>query len=411
MVSLPNIFTPDEIEQRKRLLNWYFMELEELESGPAADWSFADNLDLTGGNGPTLAIARTSGDASYFDSAGLLKIEASNNTARFTHDPATLVSRGVMSERASTNHALWCRDGTNAAWVKSNITPVKDATGLDGVGNSATTLTATAGNGTMLQTVTIASAAFTTSFWVKRKTGTGNIDITDNNGANWTTLTGLSSSWTRHRITRTQANPIFGFRIVTSGDEIEFDFAQMEPGSIPTSNILTTTTAVTRAIEQLATTDTSWFNNAEGTFLIRFSIPYFHPTGSVDHYIFNIDDGSLNNTLNVRLDMGFAGGRERFVLTSAAGDSSDNLGTAGNTAEGGDIKWAIAYKVDDVFVDYNNNGTDVDATFDPWAVSMTRANFGFRAAVPGQQLCGTIAEIKYWSSRESNAFVTALAAP
>src|SRR6185437_2988284 len=89
--------------------------------------------------------------------------------------------------QSSTNQALRARDMTNATWVKANVTAAMTATGVDNAANSASLLTATAGNGTALQTLTIGSQAETYSVYLERVTGSGNIQITENNGTTWTT--------------------------------------------------------------------------------------------------------------------------------------------------------------------------------------------------------------------------------
>jgi hypothetical protein len=83
----------------------------------------------------------------------------------------------VLVEEARTNLCLYSDDFTNAAWVKSNLTAAKTATGPDGVANSASTLTATAANATAQQDITSASAARITSMFVKRRTGTGAVTL------------------------------------------------------------------------------------------------------------------------------------------------------------------------------------------------------------------------------------------
>jgi len=61
---------------------------------------------------------------------------------------------------------------------------------VDGITNSASRLTATAGNGTILQSInTLTSDTHIYSVWLKRISGTGSIDLTDDNGVNWTTKT------------------------------------------------------------------------------------------------------------------------------------------------------------------------------------------------------------------------------
>jgi hypothetical protein len=166
---------------------------------------------------------------------------------RFDYDPSTLTALGLLLEGTRTNVALWNRDLTNAAWTKTNVTAAKDQTGIDGVASSASKITATAGNGTILQAITLASSARFQSAYVKRVTGSGVVEMTTDNGTTWTAIT-VTADWTRVSIpTKTLADPTIGFRIVTSGDAIAIDFVQNENGAFASSPIWTTTAAVTRA--------------------------------------------------------------------------------------------------------------------------------------------------------------------
>lgn len=168
--------------------------------------------------------------------------------------PSLPTVRGGLLERARTNPVLHSRDLTNAAWVKTNVTPLKDQAGIDGAASSASRITATAANGTCLQAVTLASSDRFQSAYVKRLVGSGTIQMTMDNGATWTTVT-TTTSWTRVVIpVQTLANPTVGFRIVTSGDSIAVDFVQNENGIEPTSPIATTTLAVTR-------NDETWYSD------------------------------------------------------------------------------------------------------------------------------------------------------
>ena len=73
----------------------------------------------------------------------------------FAPNVARRTDRGLLIEETRTNVVLHNRDLTNAAWVKTNMTAVKDQTGVDGVANSASKITATAANATVLQTITL----------------------------------------------------------------------------------------------------------------------------------------------------------------------------------------------------------------------------------------------------------------
>lgn len=164
---------------------------------------------------------------------------------------------GYIGEGQRTNSALHARDATNAAWTKTSITAAKDATGIDGVANSASTLTATGADGTCLQSVTLVSAAKTYSAFVRRKTGTGSVFITLDNDLTRTDITALinSTTYTLVQATQTLANPVLGFKIATSGDAIEVDMNQLEDGaSFASTPIPTTTAAVTRNADVLTYT-------------------------------------------------------------------------------------------------------------------------------------------------------------
>jgi hypothetical protein len=175
---------------------------------------------------------------------------------------------GFRREASAINNLLHSRDLSNAAWsTKTNITAAKTATGLDGIANTATTLTATAADAIILQPITLASAARCASAYVKRRTGTGTISFTQDGGSTWTDITAQinGSTWSRVQITSTLANPSVGFKISTSGDAIDVDCVQNEAGAVATSPIVTTTATVTRNAEALSYQTASNIDFAVGT--------------------------------------------------------------------------------------------------------------------------------------------------
>lgn len=211
---------------------------------PLALMPLEDSLELVLGSG-TATFTRSTIKTFDDRNDGLVKTAAI--------DVAAFEQNGFLAEGSSTNEALHSRDFTNAVHVKTNITAAKDAIGADGVANAASTLTATAANGTVFQTITKASAENTYSIDVRRKTGSGVIEISDDGGTGFTDITASinSTTYTRFQITTTQANPSIGFRIVTSGDEIEVDYEGLEALPFATSRIEVTTTPVTRAEDNL----------------------------------------------------------------------------------------------------------------------------------------------------------------
>jgi hypothetical protein len=125
----------------------------------ALDWT-------TGVAQPGVDVTR-SGVATYVDSDGLIK-SADPNTQRVDYSTGMA---GLLVEESRTNLTLYSSDLTQTNWVLNSLTAAKTATGPDGVANSATTLTASAGYAVAQQKITSASAARTASAYLKRRTG------------------------------------------------------------------------------------------------------------------------------------------------------------------------------------------------------------------------------------------------
>jgi hypothetical protein len=96
---------------------------------------------------------------------------------------------GLLMEQTATNLVLHSRDLSNAAWTASNLTCTRNAVGVTGVSNSASTCTT--GTSTFLGTVTqplTTSSGRVTSVYVKRVAGSSALEMTRNNGGSWTAL-------------------------------------------------------------------------------------------------------------------------------------------------------------------------------------------------------------------------------
>lgn len=207
--------------------------------------------------------------------------------ARSTTNPLMLLKEG-----SSTNYLTYSNDCTNAAWTKTNITAALTATGPDGVANSASTLTATAGNGTCLQTLTRGSATRVSGVLIKRRTGSGNIDLTQDNGTTWTTLA-VTSSWQWLAIPKqTHANPVIGLRLVTSGDAVDVWCVQHEEAHELTSPIPTTTAAATRNAEVLTYPIAGNIDDTVGTIYAECYRPYSEATLAAGAALVAVEDVS-----------------------------------------------------------------------------------------------------------------------
>ena len=177
---------------------------------------------------------------------------------------------GSLIEESGTNLALWARDLTQSGtWIAVTMTAAKNAVGIDGAANSATTLTSTSAAGTILQSLTQASAAYTYTVYVKGITVTGAIQVADYPVLTpaFTTLssancfnpagTGVSpasgqAGFLRCTVTATSLNPVIGFKFANSGDSIVVDFNQLEAAGFGTSPILTTSATAARAADNIS---------------------------------------------------------------------------------------------------------------------------------------------------------------
>lgn len=179
---------------------------------------------------------------------------------------------GIWAEPLRTNLVLHSRDLSQAVWTKTSMTCAKTATGMRNDSNGASTCTATGANGTVIQATVTAAATRNTSFHIKRRTGTGVVEVTRDNGATWTAVTASlsASAWRRvvapgvtttggdvpgcaggncivvSQMTSGIANPTVGIRLVTSGDAVDVDFVQDEETAVPSSPILNAGTSLSR---------------------------------------------------------------------------------------------------------------------------------------------------------------------
>jgi hypothetical protein len=205
---------------------------------------------------------------------------------------------GYLSEGSRFNITHWNRDLTNAEWVKTSCTAAKDQTGIDGAANSASSLTATAGNATCLQSLTRSSAQRILGCWIKRLTGSGVVNMTYDNGSTWTPVT-VTGSWTRVSIPAvTSSNPVFGFQIVTSGDAVAIDYVQHEEAAaFLSSDIATTTATVTRNADVLNYQSVGNIDKEKGSMYVEQAQPFTFTTNATVLYA---DNNSASDRLGLR---------------------------------------------------------------------------------------------------------------
>jgi hypothetical protein len=134
---------------------------------------------------------------------------------------ATLTDSDGKIKWAPHNLLLASEQFDAASWTKTSVTVSANAVAAPNGTTNADTLTASGANGTTLQTFTAEAISYTFGVWLKRKTGTGNIQIAADSGT-YTTVT-ITSDWALYTVTQTPAAGTIsaGIRIVTSADAVE----------------------------------------------------------------------------------------------------------------------------------------------------------------------------------------------
>lgn len=324
------------------------------------------------------AFSRGSGGG-YFDHNGLW-VMAGSDEPRFDHHPLTGAPRGLLLEGQRTNLLLWNRDLTNAAWTKTNMTIAKNAVGIDGVSASASTLTAGANNAIVLQAVTSGSAARSVAAYVRRVSGSGTVEMTQNGGSTWTAVA-VTGSWSRvGPASATVTNPSVGFRLAASGDVIEVDYVQLENGVFSSSAIATTFAQVTRAgdLPVCAELKAIGYNVAEGTFLTEFE-PVGINSGDIQR-LFTFDDGGTNTV--VGLGMRASGSNLQPRISNGGATTYNSVG--GTIVAGQANRAVMAWKNQDALCCLNGSllVANTSAVI-PSGLGWLRLGHGAGGSVPG----------------------------
>lgn len=315
--------------------DWRFRGIADGVSA-SFDWTPRPGEALPAGMSFTRASA-----AWRCNALGLLE-SAAADALRHDYDPASGRYRGVLIEEGRTNMLRHCRDLAQAEWAKSGMTVLRDQAGADGVADTASRLSADTADATAMQAVTLAASQRCVSAYAKRLAGTGAVLMTADGGATWTDVSaqlGAAGPGGFARVAlpaQTLADPAAGFRLAAAGDAIAVDFVQDEEGAFPTSPILTTVAAASRAAEALTVPVAAFvFAVGEGTLAVEAE------AGAGDGMLAAFSGGGN------RLGLGIAGGEVRATvgaatlsLGAAGGVSSALAWSAGGAAacsDGGEI--------------------------------------------------------------------------
>lgn len=319
-----------------------------------------DNIVRLVNNGvlsPLVTFTRSSA-ALYLDADGVYQ-EAAVDEPRVDYSSG---QAGYLAEPARTNEALHSRDLTDAVWTASNMTVTLDQAGADGTSNTGNRLTADADNATLKQSLTDASSQQRTfSAVIKRLTGTGTVEITQD-GTTWSDITsGIDSDYAQYSVTQTSTDPDFGFRLGTSGDEIVVDLTQLEDGSSPTSPIITAGTAVPRAADSAVSTIGDEFNQGSFSVVVDCNVV----DDASNRYLYTLREvGGAGSHLQIRVNPDNT--LALFVNTNGSIQVNAGVGGAGGITPGQRFKAAFRLENNNFAFCLNGGsvGTDISGVME-----------------------------------------------
>jgi len=363
--------------------------------GSTLDLDFTQMSTLADLTSRGLTFSRST-SGTFINASGLVATATAGNP-RFEYD-TTGNPRGLLIEGASTNLLNWSESfassgGTNNNWADSSISRTTLQADPAG-GTTAIRFTASAGNATVISSAAIGTSAQRTfSIWLRRVTGTGNIQFTTNNGTTWTTQA-ITSSWVRYTFTATTAAQRVGIRIVTSADAIEMWGAMLEAGSGSSSYIPSGASQGSRAADDCEILDltTMGFNASAGTIYTDVGVRL--NTGSQRNYTFLPASGGNNQIFE---------GSGIALNVYSSGSFAAQIGTTLVSAQ----KVAAAYALND-FAASAAGGAVATGTPGALPTSLTKLTIGGSVINAAAYMNGCIRVFKYWPTRLPNAQLQAL---
>ena len=151
---------------------------------------------------------------------------------------------------APNNLLLQSNTFSNAAWTKSNVTISSGVTDPLG-GSAAFTLTATAAGGYLQQIITtLPSSSNITSFWIRRRSGTGNVRLNANVTNPIQSVTGAWAQFYTTQLSNGSGLAWNGILLDVSGDAVDIYAATLSAVTYETSP---------RTADQVITTSSAYY--------------------------------------------------------------------------------------------------------------------------------------------------------
>lgn len=379
-----------------------------------------------------ITLTRANNNATYVDASGILQTAAAN-VARFTHDPTSLASLGLMIEEQRTNILTHSKDLSASGVSFADVVETHDPVGIVGPDGAENVAVLTAGATTVnsyknyTATVALCSATvfmklgniatrmnFVGIYNVTSAThlargrlnlGTGAWTWITNPGANGTSrVTVFPNGWYRVSISYWGAGITIGNTVrvyfgdsgsgMTIGDYNYFDCLQIEEAASPSSYIPTNGAAATRGAD-VATMTFSSSAFADLPFTIQTKWRHNVPTmaAGADSPVFRLKDGAAKHWTLAHGKTGSGA----VAVSSSAGEALSIA--AGNASPFTDARLAMKMETNSTRASLDGAAVVADTTCTVDS-SMTTLLLGCDGT---EYLNGTIAELNILKRGHSDA--------
>jgi hypothetical protein len=156
-------------------------------------------------------------------------------TTAYVTDNEGILRNAIASEarfqgaRRVQNYVTSSQDASGAAWIKTSSTVTFGATGPTGLADANTVTATVAGGFTYTQNGLLNGKIGVNSVWIRRRTGTGTVALTNTNNANIDITAQLDGTWRRFATAPVAvASAALKIQLSTLGDQVDFAYAQME---------------------------------------------------------------------------------------------------------------------------------------------------------------------------------------
>lgn len=316
--------------------------------------------------------------------------------------------KGLLIEEARTNLCLQSNSlGAVGTWVPTNCTATKANTGMNGSINSCSTVTSSAASATIYQTITQAAANAIFSCYIKRRSGTGTIQITQDGGLTTTDATALINDtyWTRIQ-TPVQAilNPVIGIIVSASGDAVDVDGCQFEnvfsANAVASSQIVTFSATVTRSADTAKASSITWINAPTGAVYIDATTGAVTTTATA----FNLYNSASATTNHIKVQNDSATTLVGSLAANTTAVTTTPLAVSANQR----IKAAISYTSGNNLFSLNGSAPATSGAFFTAGVATGLNTLEVGSETGTNQFNGWIREFRYYKKAKTAAQIQAL---